>query len=165
MSFPSMKAWVIAHKLKAGIGLAVVLVGGFVAFGGGEEGPFYDTQTAEQRTLIQTVEITGEVKPQSRVDVSFKTGGKLETVNVIVGQTVQEGDVLATLDAQEATFAMRRAASVLAQARANLAARQAQDSAEAIRIAEAQRDQAKANLEKATADIDQVRITSAEQVR
>jgi RND family efflux transporter MFP subunit len=165
MSFSSMKAWVIAHKIKTGVGIAALALVGFIAFGGGEDGPFYDTQTAEQRTLVQTVEITGEVKPQSRVDVSFKTGGKLETVNVIVGQTVQEGDVLATLDAQEATFAMRRAASVLAQARANLAARQAQDSAEAIRIAEAQRDQAKANLEKATADIDQVRITSAEQVR
>ena len=127
-------------------------------------GPFYDTQVAQKRTLIQTVEVTGDTKPESRIDLSFKTSGKLNTLSAIVGQKVKAGDVLATLDPQDATFAMRRAGATVAQAQASLAARQAQDSPQAIQIAQAQRDQAQANLDKAKSDLELLKITSAQQV-
>lgn len=149
------------------IPLGIVLVfGGWIAYSrAANAGPFYDTQAVQKTTLRQTVEVTGETKPQSRVDLSFKTNGKLETLNVIVGQTVKAGDILATLDAQDATFAMRRAGAVVAQAQAGLAARQAQDTPQSIQIAEAQRDQAKANYEKALSDAEQLKTTSVEQIR
>lgn len=165
MNFPRLKLWLAKTSVRVGLVIAVLVIGGMVAKARGNDGPFYDTQAVEQGTLRQTVEVTGEVKPQTRVDLSFKTSGKLETLNVIVGQTVKQGDVLATLDAQEATFAMRRAAATLAQMQANLAARQAQDSPQAIQIAEAQRDQAKASLEKAISDLEQTKTTASEQVR
>lgn len=147
------------------LGLVVAIGGGLIYRSKANAGPFYDTQAVEQATLTQTVEVTGETKPQARVDLSFKTSGKLETLNVTVGQVVKTGDVLATLDAQEATFAMRRAGAGLAQAQASLAARQAQDTPQAIEIAVAQRDQAKASLAKAESDLDQLKQTSVEQVR
>lgn len=146
-------------------GIIAVIVGGAVYRSQANSGPFYDTQPVEQATLVQTVEVTGETKPQSRVDLSFKTSGKLETLNVVVGQVVKQGDVLATLDAQEATFAMRRAGAMVAQAQAGLAARQAQDTPQAIQIAVAQRDQAQASLDKAVSDLEQLKATSVEQVR
>lgn len=147
------------------LGLVVVIGGGIAYRSHANAGPFYDTQAVEQGTLTQTVEVTGETKPQARVDLSFKTGGKLETLNVTVGQIVKAGDVLATLDAQDAAFAMRRAGASLAQAQASLAARQAQDTPQAIEMATAQRDQAKASLEKAESDLNQLKLTSVEQVR
>lgn len=144
----------------------VIILGGWIWYRrAANAGPFYDTQAVQKTVLRQTVEVTGETKPQSRVDLSFKTSGKLDALNVIVGQTVKLGDVLATLDAQDATFAMRRAGAVVAQAQASLAARQAQDSPQSIQIAEAQRDQAKANYEKAVSDAEQLKTTSVEQVR
>lgn len=145
--------------------VVVVIGGGLYVRSRANAGPFYDAQMATTSTLVQTVEVTGETKPETRVDLSFKTSGKIKTVNVIVGQQVKAGDVLATLDAQDATFAMRRAAATLAQMRANLAARQAQDSPQTIQMAEAARDQAKANFEKAQSDLIQIQATSAEQVR
>lgn len=145
--------------------VVVVIGGGLYLRSRANAGPFYDAPTATTSTLVQTVEVTGETKPETRVDLSFKTSGKIKTVNVIVGQQVKAGDVLATLDAQDATFAMRRAAATLAQMRANLAARQAQDSPQTIQMAEAARDQAKANFEKAQSDLIQIQATSAEQVR
>lgn len=111
------------------------------------------------------MEVTGEVKPLARLDLSFKTSGKLKTLNVITGQKVKQGDVLATLDNQEAVFAMRRAAATLAQMQANLASRQAQDSPQAIQMAEATRDQAKASYEKAQSDLQEAMTTSAEEAR
>lgn len=165
MNFSSVKLWFAKKSVRITLILVGVFVIGAVVRGGGNDGPFYETQPVEQGTLRQTVEVTGEVKPQTRIDLSFKTGGKLEELNVIVGQEVKQGDVLATLDAQEATFAMRRAAASLAQMQANLAARQAQDSPQAIQIAEAQRDQAKASVEKAASDLEQTKITASEQVR
>ena len=131
------------------IAIVVLIGGGIFLKSRANDGPFYETQAVERGLLKQTVDVTGEAKPQTRVDLSFKTGGKLENLLVTVGQTVKMGDVLATLDAQDANFALRRAAASLAQAQANLAARQAQDSPQAIQIAEAQRDQARASLEKA----------------
>ncbi len=147
------------------LAVAILIGGGLWRRHAAKAEPVYETVVAERGTLIQTVEVTGEVKPSSRVELSFKTGGKLETIPVRVGQLVKTNDLLATLDTQEATFALRRAGAVLAQARANLASRQAQDSQQAIQIAEASRDQAKANLEKAQADLLQIRITAPEQVR
>lgn len=148
-----------------GLVLVVLIGGGLFARSRSNKGPFYETQAVEQGALRQTVDVSGEAKPQTRVDLSFKTSGKLENLLVTVGQSVKAGDVLASLDAQDANFALRRAAASLAQAQANLAARQAQDSPQAIQIAEAQRDQARANLEKAQSDLIQIRSTSSEQVR
>lgn len=155
--FKKKSVWITA--------VVVVVGGGLYLRGRANAGPFYDASPAVAGSLVQTVEVTGETKPETRVDLSFKTSGKLKTVNVIVGQQVKAGDVLATLDAQDATFAMRRAAATLSQMQANLAARQAQDSPQTIQIAEAARDQAKANFEKAQSDLIQIQATSAEQVR
>ncbi len=159
LSFLKKKSTLVA------IAIVVLIGGGIFLKSRANDGPFYETQAVERGLLKQTVDVTGEAKPQTRVDLSFKTGGKLENLLVTVGQTVKMGDVLATLDAQDANFALRRAAASLAQAQANLAARQAQDSPQAIQIAEAQRDQARASLEKAQSDLIQIRSNSAEQVR
>ena len=160
-----MKAWLAKKSVRIGLVFVVLIIGWVMYSRGKNAGPFYETQAVERGTLRQTVEVTGEVKPQTRLELSFKTSGKLDAVNVMVAQVVKRGDVLASLDASEATFAMRRAGATVAQARANLLARESQDSPQAIQIAEASRDQAKAQLEKAQADLEQIRTTSLEEVR
>lgn len=114
----------------------------------------YETDTVEQRRLLQTVEVTGEIKPAARIDLAFKTGGTLLRVYVKTGDQVKAGDVLAELEADDLYFAQQRAAAVVAMSRANLNARLAGESEQSIKMAEAQLEQAEAAYNKAVSDLD-----------
>lgn len=140
--------------------IILLLVGGFV-YGKvtAPNGPFYDTQPVTQSALKQTVEATGQVVPQARIDLSFKTGGKIQALSTSVGARVKKGDILVTIDPTEAELNMRRAASTVSLALANLRAREAGETAETIRIAQAAVDQARANYQKAQTDLAATRLS------
>lgn len=136
--------------------VVVLLIGGGIAYGRvtAPKGPFYDTQPVAQGALKQTVEATGQVVPQARIDLSFKAGGKITALPATVGARVKKGDILASVDATDAELSVRRAAATVSLALANLRAREAGETAETIRIAQASVDQAKANLQKAQNDLE-----------
>jgi multidrug efflux pump subunit AcrA (membrane-fusion protein) len=117
-------------------GVAVVVVGGglYVRNRNANKGPFYETAVVEQGDIVQTVEVTGQMKPQSRIDLSFKASGKLQALNVKVGDPVKANDLLAELEMKELQFSISRAGASLAAARANLNARLAGETPESIRI-------------------------------
>ncbi len=149
-------------KLKrTWLALVVVLIGGAIVHAKvtAPKGPFYDTQPVTQGPLKQTVEATGQVVPQARIDLSFKSGGKITALPATVGARVMKGDILAQVDRSDAELAVRRAAASVSLALANLRARQAGETAETIRIAQAALDQAKANAQKAQNDLDATRIS------
>ncbi len=136
--------------------IIILLLGGGIVYGRvtAPKGPFYDTQPVTQGELKQTVEATGQVVPQARIDLSFKSGGKIIALPATVGAQVKKGDILATVDATDAELGVRRAASTVSLALANLRAREAGETAETIRIAQASVDQAKANYQKAQNDLE-----------
>jgi RND family efflux transporter MFP subunit len=154
MPFPSFlkkkRTWVIV--------VAVLLVSGFV-YGKSQapKGPFYDTQPVTEGALKQTVEATGQVVPQARLDLSFKNGGKITALPASVGARVKKGDILGEVDRSEADLNVRRAAAGVSLALANLRSREAGETAETIRIAQASLDQAKANQQKAQSDLEATR--------
>ena len=144
-------------KLKrVWIPAAILIVGGgwYFASSNANKGPFYETKAAEKGSITQTVEVTGEIKPDARLNLSFKSGGALQAVNVKVGQEVKKGDVLAELEARDLRFAADRAQASLAIAQANLSARLAGETKQSIAIAQAQVDQAKASYDKSLVDLD-----------
>lgn len=55
------------------------------------------TSSVEVGSLIDTIEATGNVKASNTATVSWKTSGRVAEVNVVAGQFVEEGDILATL--------------------------------------------------------------------
>lgn len=59
--------------------------------------------------IAATVNATGTTEPEALVTLSFRAGGAIQTVNVIRGQQVAAGDVLATLDTGELTLAVQQA--------------------------------------------------------
>ena len=118
----------------------------------------YETAKAEQGTLLQTVEVTGEIRPAARIDLAFETAGTLTDVKVKVGDDIKKGDLLAVLKDQDLGFAERRAAAALNIAQANLNARLAGESDESIQVAEAQYDQAVSSYQKALSDLENTRI-------
>lgn len=129
--------------------IAVIVVGGlWFAFGrGGDAGPLYETRQVERGNIVQTVEVTGEIKPDARLNLAFMSTAPFERVYKKVGAAVKRGDIIAELEVRDLRFNAERARAALAIAQANLDARLAGETKETIAIAQAQVDQATADLE------------------
>ncbi len=89
------------------------------------------TATVEQRTIATTVAASGEVQAVDQLGVNFAVSGQVASVAVDAGDSVAEGDIIATLDPTALEVALESAQSSLAGARdgvsvANLAEAQAQ---------------------------------------
>lgn len=125
---------------------------------------YYDTVKVEQGTLQQTVEATGALKPQDRIDLSFKTSGKLESLKVAVGDQIAPDQELASLEAKDLSFSVSRARAVLASAQANLSARLAGETSQSIEISQAAVDQARATYEKAKTDLEATKRSVVDEV-
>ncbi|MFA6099655.1 MAG: efflux RND transporter periplasmic adaptor subunit [Patescibacteria group bacterium] len=118
----------------------------------------YETADVAKGKLAQTVEVTGEIKPAERIDLSFKTSGTLSRVFVKIGDQVKTGQVLADLEDADLNYAYDRARASLAVAQANLNAKLAGESKETIQMAQAGVDQAQAAYDKALSDLNNTKI-------
>jgi len=145
--------------------LLVVGYGVYALASGGKQKTTYETAPVERRTLLQTVEVTGELKPAARIDLAFKTGGTIDAVSVKTGDKVKTGDILAVLKADDVSFAARSADASLALALANLRARLAGETSQSIKVAEAQVASADAAYDKAVADLASTKLTTSDTVR
>ena len=145
-------AWLTTRKLV--IGVIVILVVGYIWYARTRPPAItYETSAVEQRTLAQTVEVTGEMKPADRISLSFQASGRLAKINVKTGDVVAPGKILAELTSTDQQFAVRNAGSALNIAQANLSSRLAGETAQSIRVAETAVEQAQANYDKAVADL------------
>jgi HlyD family secretion protein len=99
-------------------------------------------------TIVSTVSATGSLATQAQVNLYFGVASPLpvEEVNVVVGQTVKKGDVLARLDASELELAVKQAEQSLKSAELALAQLQAPPRPEDIAVAEANLKLAKAQV-------------------
>jgi HlyD family secretion protein len=142
------------------LGVLVVGIAAIWLWSSRTKQPVYETSAVERRDLIQTVEVTGEIKPAARIDLSFKNGGTVDALRVKVGQLVKQGDVLAVLKGDDVTYAAKSAEAALAVAVANLQAKLAGETPEAIRVAETDVQQAQAAYNKALADLESAKLTT-----
>ncbi|MEK7473618.1 MAG: efflux RND transporter periplasmic adaptor subunit [Patescibacteria group bacterium] len=144
--------------------VAVLLIGGWAWAGQqGNKGPFYETRVVERGSVVQTVEITGEIKPDARLNLAFSSTAPFERVYKRVGQAVKRGDVIAELEARDLRFAAERARATLAIAQANLNAKLAGATEQSIRIAKASVDQPRASYDKTVVDLEVARLTVADE--
>ena len=121
----------------------------------------YETAAVTRGDLVQTVEVTGTLKPAARIDLSFKSSGTLGAIDVKTGDVVKKGDVLAELKADDLNFAARSARASLSVAQANLDQRAAGETSQSIRVAETQVEQAQAAYDKAVSDLASAKLTTA----
>lgn len=66
----------------------------------GASGVEYVTETAKQGTLTQSVEATGKVESMERIDLNFRTAGRISEMNIKVGDEVRKGTILAKLESR-----------------------------------------------------------------
>ena len=102
------KPWVIA------VVFIVILAGGsywYFSMAGEQK---FQTAKAARGNLIQTVSVTGRVKPAQSVNLAFEKGGRVARANVKVGDKIfagqtlvslENGDILAQLKIEEAKLA------------------------------------------------------------
>jgi HlyD family secretion protein len=76
-------------------------------------------------SIESVIEISGNLAPQTRVDVHPKLGGTLDRVNVQLGDRVAAGAILATLDRREIDAQVDAAIAAVNVARASLDAAEA----------------------------------------
>ena len=134
-------------------GIILVAVGGYLLTRGKGNAAVYELSPVVQQDLAQTVEVSGELKPATRIDLAFQGSGTVESINVKVGDTVKKGDLLAQLKNDDILFAAKNAQAALAIAQANLDARLAGETKQTIAIAETQVEQAQASYDKAVSDL------------
>jgi len=66
-----------------------------------------ETATVEVGDLGETISIIGEVVPKNEMEVSFKTTGTVEAVNINEGDVAKKGDVIATLKNEDLEIALK----------------------------------------------------------
>jgi HlyD family secretion protein len=126
--------------------------------------------TVERNRITATVNATGSVEPETSVSLTFGTGGTIQQLEVVRGQMVEAGKVLATLNAAELELAVQQARDALriqeltlqqrlnnAPTPATLASAQAD-----IDAAQAQLSVAQANLAQAEAGVLQAQAQLAQ---
>ena len=80
--------------------------------------PAVSVSKVEKKDLVISIPLTGTLKAQMEVDISSKTPGRLSSVKVDMGQEVEKGDTLATLENRDTAMSIKQAQAQLASAQA-----------------------------------------------
>jgi len=99
--------------------------------------PAYETTPVQRGAIASTVSATGNIEPEAQVSLSFRTVGRIDTVLVSAGQTVQAGQLLAELETTDLTLALAQAKISQEISEAQLAKLETPPSAEDIAVAQA----------------------------
>ena len=86
----------------------------------GEKGVTYDTMIAESQDLKQEINATGRIEAVSQSDLAFETSGRVKEVLVSIGDIVEAGDLLLSLESGEASAELLQASASIESARASL---------------------------------------------
>jgi HlyD family secretion protein len=132
--------------------VALVFVGSQL-MGGNQANAAEGIQTVvvERTTLRASVDATGSIVPETRLELSFKSAGRVAEIMVEEGDQVKAGEALAKLETDDLEQALVQAQASLAISEAQLA--QTEEGASAEDLASA-----RAALESALADYEEVKV-------
>jgi len=105
--------------------LAALAVGAKFAFFPAKQAPLFVTATATRDDIEDTVLATGTVQAFKQVSVGAQVSGQVKTLNVVLGQRVKKGDLIAEIDSTTQRNTVRNTEAALENVRAQLAAQQA----------------------------------------
>ena len=91
--------------------IAAVIFGGYKLFAPKAPVTTYTTEDVVKGNLTQTVSVTGELKSDDSVNLSFKSSGKIEQMNVEIGDKVTKGQRLAVIEKGVLNEQLRQAES------------------------------------------------------
>lgn len=150
-------------KIIIGVLIAAILGGGlFAIFGKGEEESPYVMVSVERGDIEERVLTTATVEAADEFELSFASAGRIDRVNVAVGDSVTLGAELAALDSAALSARIRQQRAARNSAIANLNQQIAGASNASIAILERAVDSAQIALNNANADLVDKQRTTAE---
>ena len=111
----------VKWSVAGAVGLVIVLVVGLGAAKRGNKAVEVRIEPVEPRDLIASVTASGQVRPQTKVDVASDVAGKITQLSVKEGQMVTKGQFLLQIDPEQAEAAVSRGEAALAAAKAQAA--------------------------------------------
>ena len=159
-------------KKIVGAVVGIAVIGAVVGFSVNRENrkkTTVQTGKVEKKDLVQVVTASGEVRPKRYVNVGANVSGRLVEINVLEGDRVRKGQVLAKVESERYEAIQRQSEAGVAAARADLqrteadvdGAKLAYDRAKRMRedklIADSAFDQAEAEWKMKTAQVESAR--------
>jgi HlyD family secretion protein len=159
-------------KKIVGAVVGIAVIGAVVAFSVNRENrkkTTVQTGKVEKKDLVQVVTASGEVRPKRYVNVGANVSGRLIEINVLEGDRVKKGQILARVEAERYEAIQRQSEAGVAASRADLqraeadvaAAKLAFDRAKRMQqdklIADSAYDQAEAEWKMKTAQVESAR--------
>jgi HlyD family secretion protein len=111
----------VKWSIAGAVGLVVILIGGLGAAKRGNKTVEVRVEPIEKRDLVASVTASGQVRPQTKVDVSSDVSGKITRLSVKEGQMVSKGQFLLQIDPQQVEAQVTRAEAAMAAAQAQAA--------------------------------------------
>ncbi|HMC55722.1 MAG TPA: efflux RND transporter periplasmic adaptor subunit [Gemmatimonadaceae bacterium] len=111
----------VKWSIAGAVGLVIVLVGGLGAAKRGNKSVEVRIEPVEKRDLVASVTASGQVRPQTKVDIASDVSGKIMRLSVKEGQMVSKGQFLLQIDPQQAEAQLTRSEAALAAAQAQAA--------------------------------------------
>ena len=111
----------VKWSIAGAVGLVVVLIGGLGAAKRGNKSVEVRIEPVEKRDLVASVTASGQVRPQTKVDIASDVSGKIMQLAVKEGQMVSKGQFLVQIDPQQAEAQVTRSEAALAAAQAQSA--------------------------------------------
>jgi macrolide-specific efflux system membrane fusion protein len=109
-----------SHRWMLG---AVLAMFGMTPFLFGHEPPQLPTEAVKETDVVQIVQAAGVVVPRVQVDVGAQVSGEVRTIHIELGQQVEAGQTLVTLDPDTARSDVRVAEAQMAEQRAQIQAK------------------------------------------
>src|SRR5881628_561286 len=88
----------VKWSIAGGVGLVIVLIGGLGAAKRGNKAVEVRVEPVEKRDLVASVTASGQVRPQTKVDIASDVSGKITNLAVKEGQMVTAGQFLVQID-------------------------------------------------------------------
>lgn len=142
--------------IPSAIALLLVVVG-VSALLGGNSGSAYAYTEVVKHDVEQIISVTGQVKAAENVDLAFEKSGKVAKVYFKVGDVVKKGQILVALENGSNAGQVSQSKAGVQSAEAQLAQYQA-----ALDQQKAKLDELKSGTRTETINIDNIRITNAE---
>jgi HlyD family secretion protein len=159
-------------KKIVGAAVGIVVIASVVGFNVNRESrqkTTVQTGPVQKKDLVQVVTASGEVRPKRYVNVGANVSGRLIEINVVEGDRVKKGQVLARVESERYQAGLRQSEAGVAAARADLqradadvaVARLAFDRTRKMRdeklVSEQVYDQAEAEFKMKTANVESAR--------
>jgi HlyD family secretion protein len=111
-----IKNLILSHKIITVIIILIVIGGSYFLFRKNATGETrYVTDTVQKGNIMITVTGTGQVEATNTINLQAKTSGDITYLGVKVGQTVKEGELIASVDSRDAKLALENAKITLAK--------------------------------------------------